>query len=207
MPECTPLDHSGFVESTNYWAYERIYPEQQQCPKCGKWEYNYWLQCDEVNKVDWKRTGAEYWREVFKRPLVECFWRSHIRGHKYVNVYCRLDRDSYDEKSFLRVRPNPKQVIKDVRDERYRRRLPRKKVARPIEDYGFVRGILLQRHIERMIEDLDEPCLDNVRFAASNSRREMRRYRRQQSNGCCGSHDEEVSICGKKFWIGCNYGH
>lgn len=52
-------------------------------------------------------------------------------------------------------------------------------------------------------------CIDNTRWAEMRISSQMRRYRRQQENGCCGRHDEVVThpATGRRFLIGFNYGH
>lgn len=53
-----------------------------------------------------------------------------------------------------------------------------------------------------------ELCVDNYRVARLGSSTQMRRYRKQQKNGCCGSFDEvRKGPDGQKYLIGCNYGH
>jgi len=59
------------------------------------------------------------------------------------------------------------------------------------------------------LDDLaeDRDCVDNYRIADVSKRKDMRRYRKQRDSGCCGSVDKEVSIMGRKFMIGINFGH
>lgn len=58
-----------------------------------------------------------------------------------------------------------------------------------------------------MEEQVDDPCVDNYRFAFEDDTQAMAEYRDIESNGCCGSFDREITIAGKPAMIGCNYGH
>lgn len=49
--------------------------------------------------------------------------------------------------------------------------------------------------------------MDNLRFAYMDDADAMKMYDRQQSEGCCGYHDERIIVNGKLAVIGCNYGH
>lgn len=65
----------------------------------------------------------------------------------------------------------------------------------------------------KFVADNDERCVDNYRMARCSNSAQMRRYRRQQANGCCGSFDEVVEMWNikkmrfEKYLVGCNYGH
>lgn len=55
---------------------------------------------------------------------------------------------------------------------------------------------------------VDEPCCDNTRVARMDSPSQMRRFRRQQEHGCCGSFDfERTGPDGNCYLLGFNYGH
>lgn len=77
----------------------------------------------------------------------------------------------------------------------------------PIEDYGEDIGGLLNAHMARMQREVNDPCMDNFRFADAGKSGDMKRYKRRVRRGCCGSYDTTVTIKGRKFWMGCNYGH
>lgn len=64
-----------------------------------------------------------------------------------------------------------------------------------------------ERAIEWMVEEVDDPCIDNKRFAFLYSEAAMEKYEQQKEDGCCGSFDEEVLIKGITATVGCNYGH
>lgn len=53
----------------------------------------------------------------------------------------------------------------------------------------------------------NEPCVDNYRVARVDRRKHVKRYHTQQAKGCCGSHDDKVTIGGVQYLIGFNYGH
>ena len=60
---------------------------------------------------------------------------------------------------------------------------------------------------EYLRRKVDDPCVDNFRFARADSPDEMKLYASKKKKGCCGSHDEKVVIAGVVYWVGCNYGH
>ena len=58
-----------------------------------------------------------------------------------------------------------------------------------------------------MFETVDDPCVDNTRFAWVDDPAAVTEYRDNQNHGCCGFFDAEIVIDGRKAIIGCNYGH
>lgn len=68
----------------------------------------------------------------------------------------------------------------------------------------------LRREMAYIVND---PCKDNFRAARMWTSSQMRRFRKQESHGCCGSANKVVRnpnpiIPGKDMYIiGCNYGH
>lgn len=60
---------------------------------------------------------------------------------------------------------------------------------------------------EWMDEQVDDPCIDNRRFAFSDDSEEVGKYERLLDNGCCGFFDRRVKVAGRLASIGCNYGH
>ncbi len=56
-------------------------------------------------------------------------------------------------------------------------------------------------------ELVSDPCRDNFRVAEKGDRRQVRAYRKQQKNGCCGSIDVQRKMGGKIYLLGLNYGH
>lgn len=64
-----------------------------------------------------------------------------------------------------------------------------------------------QEAIDGMIETVDDPCIDNIRFAFMDDDTAMSEYENAKDDGCCGFHDEEILVNGRKAMIGCNYGH
>jgi hypothetical protein len=55
---------------------------------------------------------------------------------------------------------------------------------------------------------LELDCMDNCRVALLKSPSQMRRFKKQRDSGCCGSHEEVLDgPDGKKYILGCNYGH
>lgn len=60
---------------------------------------------------------------------------------------------------------------------------------------------------EWMKAQVDDPCVDNFRFAFIGDEPEILKYNAAQNEGCCGSFDREVLVGGRLATIGCNYGH
>lgn len=58
-----------------------------------------------------------------------------------------------------------------------------------------------------MKDKVDDPCVDNYRFAYLDDNAALAAYERQRQEGCCGEFDEEIIVNGRKATIGCNYGH
>ena len=54
---------------------------------------------------------------------------------------------------------------------------------------------------------VDDPCVDNYRFAYLDDENEMITYENLQATGCCGFFDVEIMVDGRLATIGCNYGH
>jgi hypothetical protein len=67
-----------------------------------------------------------------------------------------------------------------------------------------------QAALQWMVEELnqkDEFCIDNVRFAFKDDPVAIEHYEEKRDSGCCGSTDMDVKILGRLATIGCNYGH
>ena len=58
-----------------------------------------------------------------------------------------------------------------------------------------------------VIEDVDDPCVDNERFAFCYDTKAMKEYTRLMEEGCCGAADVKVLVGGVTAMVGCNYGH
>jgi len=58
--------------------------------------------------------------------------------------------------------------------------------------------------VERAVDD---PCVDNYRFAFEDDAEAVAKYQTAKHRGCCGSFDRTVLVAGKQARIGCNYGH
>lgn len=54
---------------------------------------------------------------------------------------------------------------------------------------------------------VDDPCVDNHRFAFKDDDNAVGEYTRQQDEGCCGFFDADITVAGRPAMIGCNYGH
>jgi hypothetical protein len=64
-----------------------------------------------------------------------------------------------------------------------------------------------QSAFDWMEQQIDDPCVDNERFAFMDDKSAMDLYETFRSNGCCGFFDEEIEVNGRRAMIGCNYGH
>jgi hypothetical protein len=58
-----------------------------------------------------------------------------------------------------------------------------------------------------MLAQVDDPCVDNHRFAFLDDSPAMVDYEDKRAGGCCGCFDAEVVVGGRLATIGCNYGH
>lgn len=56
-------------------------------------------------------------------------------------------------------------------------------------------------------DTIDDPCIDNYRFAFKDDAAAMARYEDRKSEGCCGFADRDVIVDGREALVGCNYGH
>lgn len=58
-----------------------------------------------------------------------------------------------------------------------------------------------------MYEQVDDPCVDNDRFAYYDDDAALAKYEEAYEGGCCGVFDADVEINGRLAMIGCNFGH
>ena len=58
-----------------------------------------------------------------------------------------------------------------------------------------------------IVNDVEDPCVDNERFAFCYNSKAMEEYKKQKDDGCCGFADEKVLVGGVIAMVGCNYGH
>ena len=61
--------------------------------------------------------------------------------------------------------------------------------------------------VEWVTEYVDDPCVDNERFAFLDDEEAMRAYEIRKDSGCCGDFDALVLVGGREATVGCNYGH
>jgi len=227
-PACTQLDHSEYRESTEHWNALEWVGEKKSCAKCGRPTYQAWFEA-----INWENRDIEYWRRIFRvaaaaergldgeLPFFFLWESKRFAGERLIQG--DEDYDPNADTSGIREFFRPKHVrtllhqrykyswhkqwgregrltlIEHIRLYRYRERLPvRKENSYP----GF--NSLLRMEMEDLTDDT---CTDNYRVADVSIRKDMQRYRKQRDSGCCGSIDKEVSIMGRKFMIGLNYGH
>ena len=60
---------------------------------------------------------------------------------------------------------------------------------------------------EAMLKTVDDPYVDNERFAYLDDIPALELYQAKQEAGCCGFHDQRITVNGRMAIIGCNYGH
>jgi hypothetical protein len=65
----------------------------------------------------------------------------------------------------------------------------------------------LNQQFHELTKDLD--CVDNLRAARRDKKRQVRRYWKIAENGCCGSKNVELFCAwnSQTYLLGCNYGH
>lgn len=198
---CTVKDHSDYIEDTNHYNTLTLGKEKTFCNKCNRPNYRTWYQ-----SIEWNNKDKAYWKGLFKsiwKWIDLPYWRKFGPG----NVYVYGNPDGPEGSVWDDVRKGckelyraPKALTNEILLDRYHRRL-----TPPKEHNYFGYQTLINLKLNMLTED--QSCVDNHRWAALDSRADMRRYRRQRDKGCCGSHDEEISILGRKFMIGWNYGH
>lgn len=82
--------------------------------------------------------------------------------------------------------------------------------------YGEKVGRFLTNRLCKMIRNTNDFCMDNFRVAEETNNLEMKNYKKDLKNGCCGFNDErfifkEKNLLGieteRYFRIGYNFGH
>lgn len=58
-----------------------------------------------------------------------------------------------------------------------------------------------------MVGVVDDPYIDNCRFAFVDDMEACAEYEEAVSNGCCGSADYDIMVAGQRAMVGCNFGH
>lgn len=149
----------------------------------------YWRDWCKAHDVDWLRKDPAYWKDIFRRMRAEGV---HVRPGDAVEV--PTDR-------------TPLAALVTQERARQRREASMAKMP-PVESYGPLAG-WLQSQLDDMVREVDDPAVDNLRWAEKSVSRQRRAYYRAKASGCCGSEDREVTHpeTGRVFLIGCNYGH
>lgn len=66
----------------------------------------------------------------------------------------------------------------------------------------------IQEALEQRIEECRLECADNYRFSPMDDPEGLNEFEIIKERGCCGSYEREVEDkTGRKWLIGCNYGH
>jgi hypothetical protein len=75
--------------------------------------------------------------------------------------------------------------------------------------YGSADSAFVHEQITALYDEIDDPCIDNVRFALVGDPQSECDYDAARDTGCCGSVDRRVgpSPSGRFYMIGFNYGH
>ena len=58
-----------------------------------------------------------------------------------------------------------------------------------------------------VMDFVDDPYVDNDRFAFADDDKACAAYEEQRVLGCCGEFDTRIMVNGKDAFVGCNYGH
>jgi hypothetical protein len=198
--ECTNLDHSDYKVACNHWGLERI-ERRYDCKVCGRPEFGEWFR-----NLYWHQTNAQYWKGIFKDAEEQrvFYFKAEPRGQRSQH-FVFVDPDVNDPTSILiPTRPDWAQgdLTVVIKQERYRRRMKPPQA----NDYGELQ-LYLTRELEQIIKTNDLDYVDNFRFADVKIRKDVRRFRKQAETGCCGSFETEVTVGGRRFLVGCNYGH
>jgi hypothetical protein len=142
------------------------------------WSHSPPTRCESCGMVELR----EYMKTLDWNSRDPNYWREifhHVRERAYSN-------DIHD-------------FVAEIKRHRYQHRLPQPKQ----NDYGRRINAKLEGLLNDASSGLD--CVDNYRYALKSSRRDMRRFRREA--GCCGRHVETVTVEGREYVIGFNYGH
>jgi hypothetical protein len=163
------------------WVAESFREPPEACPSCNRVRWDLF-----IRGLNYKSRDRAYWVDILKNFKDGAFvWSSTMLR----------TRDANDPAGIIRFR-------------RYRERLPQQTRGEdPKADYGNEVGKWLNAQISFMYDDIADNCINNTRFADMGVRKDMRRYRKAQANGCCGRYDTVVTLGDRRFTIGCNYGH
>lgn len=138
--------------------------------------------------VDWNRSDKLYWKNIFERAKKESYYFIEDAEDGDYSTYSMSD------------------TIKYIR---YCKRAYNKTKTFNDHVYGRFIDKWIANKIVKLVHKMKVDCVDNYRWAEITNRPDMRRYRRAQRRGCCGSIDVEVIYfwSRRKFMIGFNYGH
>jgi hypothetical protein len=165
-----------------------------------------WIE-SQIVPISWHENVPAYWKEILVHANAEsCLPQDvSVAWYRYLWRWERVRVPEQSELASVRFLA-PSDWIKAIRYiERSWRDWPIRVSGDAINLYGELIGALLNAEIRRMTEKLD--CVDNIRVARTDDKKQLRLYREQQKAGCCGRHDQTVTIDGRSYLIGCNYGH
>lgn len=180
-----------------------------------------WIDAN-LHEIQWTKKDRSYWTAIFKRANAEsrlpmlhprhtlsdrarsAQWHEALFTY-YLRVVIPTDIQQSFDSGKIKL---PSDWIRTIRY--IERQISGNKFIKvpsyPLRDrYGAFVGMQLEREFRDATEGLT--CVDNFRCAEASNREEMSYYRWQQRNGCCGRFDHQVTVEGRVFWIGANYGH
>jgi hypothetical protein len=198
---CSVLDHSDYKPTNMYWnSLERLPQNREQCEKCGLPSFRAW-----VNAINWKWNHKDYWKNLFRQALEgNAFWyKNEPRISSHI---LRGDYSEHEPPITNQLQPKGLSgdgLIRFLKGRRYQERLPKRK-----ENFYPAHQDSILSYLHSLTEN--ESCVDNLRWALVSSRKDMKRFRDQRESGCCGSHDEYITLGffpPRKFIVGYNYGH
>lgn len=165
------------------------------------------LEKHRAGEIDWHRRDKEYWKVIFRRVEEETVlppkWehpmthRRKVRHWEYFKSILIEESGAYgrhipqgwygppEDRGKKRLAPaadwvkRARYLFRVVKDAPGARR-----GDDPVEDYGKLVGLALNRHINKMLKDVNDPCIDNIRFAAKDKAGDMKRYLVRRRGGC-----------------------
>lgn len=157
--------------------------------------------CDsfEYHALEFACPYCERWVPFDKNKLIKSYTASFKLSEFKRNDWIQCKKDLYSKypENIARY------LFKFLRGERYYQVIS----FYWRDQFTKLELVWLDDQIDKLINNLE--CVDNIRVADSSRKKQVRRYKKQQQLGCCGSLDtaKYCSTNGKTYLIGCNYGH
>ena len=135
----------------------------------------------------------------------------HVCGALYYHTFIKTVDFSRKEKAYWRnifklldgavYQTQSLDLVADLKQRKYEWQRPKPRT----NSYGPEVDGFLEQCLQDLEDETGDCCVDNRRFAATDSRADMRIFYRDE--GCCGKAHKIVSFKGRKYIIGLNYGH